>query len=55
MSALALSLAVLRAELVELGRQAWRITERERAVRAQINALREAEENEWLTEAAVDA
>jgi hypothetical protein len=49
------SLSVLRAELLELGRQAWRITERERAVRAQIDALREAEENEWLTKAAVDA
>jgi hypothetical protein len=43
-------LPVLLAELLELGREAWRITERERAVRAQIEALREAEENEWLTE-----
>lgn len=40
----ALSLAMLRAELVELGRQTWRITERERAVGAQIDALQEAEE-----------
>jgi hypothetical protein len=43
------SLPVLLAELVELGREAWRITERERAVRAQIEALRQAKENEGLT------
>ena len=35
---------MLLAELVELGRQAWRITEPERPVRAQIEALREAQE-----------
>jgi hypothetical protein len=39
------SLSVLLAELVELGREAWRIRERERAVRAEIEALREIEEN----------
>jgi hypothetical protein len=33
-------------ELIELGREAWRINQRERAVRAQINALRETEENQ---------
>jgi hypothetical protein len=38
------TLPVLLTELVELGREAWRITERERAVRAQIEALREAQE-----------
>ena len=32
--------------LVELGRESWRITERERAIRAQIEALRELEENQ---------
>ncbi len=32
-------------ELVELGREAWRIYQRERAVRAEIEALREIEEN----------
>jgi hypothetical protein len=32
-------------ELVELGREAWRIQRRERAVRAEIEALREIEEN----------
>jgi hypothetical protein len=32
-------------ELVELGREAWRIHQRERAVRAEIEALREIEEN----------
>ncbi|MBV9140969.1 MAG: hypothetical protein JO115_08615 [Pseudonocardiales bacterium] len=36
---------VLLAELVELGREAWRISERERAVRAEIEALREIEES----------
>jgi len=46
----ALSLPVLRAELVELGREAWRITERERAVRSEISSLQEAEENDWLAE-----
>lgn len=35
----------LLAELVELGREAWRISERERAIRAKINILREIEEN----------
>ena len=38
------SVPVLLAELVELGRAAWRISERERAVRAEIEALRETEE-----------
>ncbi|HEX4100959.1 MAG: hypothetical protein WAN20_10705 [Pseudonocardiaceae bacterium] len=51
----ALSLPVLLAELVELGREAWRINERERAVRAQIEGMRETYENEWLTEATSDA
>jgi hypothetical protein len=36
---------VLFAELVELGREAWRIDQRERAVRAEIDALQEIEEN----------
>jgi hypothetical protein len=35
---------MLRAELLELGREAWRISERERAIRAEIEALREIEE-----------
>jgi hypothetical protein len=35
---------MLLAELVELGREAWRINQRERAIRVQINALREIEE-----------
>ena len=39
------SLPVLLAELVELGREAWRIHQRERAVRAEIEALQEIEEN----------
>jgi hypothetical protein len=39
------SLPMLLAKLVELGREAWRISERERAVRAKIEALRESEEN----------
>ena len=39
------SLSVLLAELVELGREAWRIHERERAVRAEIEALRKVEES----------
>lgn len=39
------SLPVLLAELVELGREAWRISERERAVRAEIDALYDAEEH----------
>ena len=39
-------LPVLLAELVELGREAWRISERERAVRAEIDTLREIEENQ---------
>ena len=42
----AMSVPMLLAELVELGRKAWRISERERAVRAQINALQEIEENQ---------
>jgi hypothetical protein len=45
-SAPAPSLPVLRAKLIELGREAWRINERERAIRAEIEALLEAEENE---------
>ena len=40
------SLPMLWAELVELGREAWRIHERERAVRAKIRALQEIEENQ---------
>jgi hypothetical protein len=40
------SLPVLLAELVELGREAWRISERERAVRAAIESLKETGENE---------
>lgn len=40
------SLPMLLAKLVELGREAWRISERERVVRAEIEALREIEENE---------
>jgi hypothetical protein len=40
------SLPVLLAELVELGREAWRISERERAIRAEIENLKEARENE---------
>jgi hypothetical protein len=40
------SLSVLFAEMVELGREAWRIRERERAVRAEIEALREIEESQ---------
>ncbi len=39
------SLPTLLAKLVELGREAWRISERERAVRAEIEALRELEES----------
>jgi hypothetical protein len=39
------SLPVLLDELVELGREAWRIHQRERAVRAEIDALQEIEEN----------
>ena len=39
------SLPELLAELVELGREAWRIDQRERAVRAEIKALREIQEN----------
>jgi hypothetical protein len=42
------TLDMLLAELVELGRNAWRISERERAVRAEINALYEADENYTL-------
>jgi hypothetical protein len=40
------SLSMLLAELVELGREAWRISERERAVRAEIEVLYETEEIE---------
>jgi hypothetical protein len=39
------SLPELLDELVELGREAWRIHQRERAVRAEIEALQEIEEN----------
>jgi len=45
-SAPAHSIPMLLADLVELGRESWRITERERAIRAQIEALRELEENQ---------
>lgn len=45
-SAPAYSIPMLLAELVELGRESWRITEQERAIRAQIEALRELEENQ---------
>jgi hypothetical protein len=38
------SLPTLLAALVELGREAWRVSELERAVRAEIQALREIEE-----------
>lgn len=38
------SVPLLLAELVELGREAWRVNERERAVRAEIEALRESDE-----------
>ncbi|MGH3722201.1 MAG: hypothetical protein ACRDRI_25850 [Pseudonocardiaceae bacterium] len=44
---LAPSLPMLLAELVELGREAWRISEQERAIRAEIEALREIEENRY--------
>ena len=40
------SLPMLLAELVELGREAWRIRERERAVRIKIQALQEIEESQ---------
>jgi hypothetical protein len=40
------SLPMLLAELVELGREAWRIHERERAVRAKIRAWQEIEEDQ---------
>ena len=39
------SLPVLLDELVELGREAWRIHQRERAIRAEVDALQEIEEN----------
>ena len=39
------SLPELLDELVELGREAWRIHQRERAVRAEIEALQEIEDN----------
>jgi hypothetical protein len=41
------SVPMLLAELVELGREAWRLSERERAVRAEIEALREMEETRF--------
>lgn len=44
------TLPMLLAELVELGREAWRISERERAVRAKIKALYEVEENYIIEE-----
>jgi hypothetical protein len=40
------SLPELLDELVELGREAWRLHQRERAVRAEIDALQEIEDNE---------
>jgi len=40
---------MLLTELVELGREAWRISERERAVRAEIEALREIEESSFTS------
>lgn len=43
---LARSLSILRTELVELGREAWRISERERAVRAEIETLQKIGENQ---------
>ena len=46
------SLPMLLAELVELGREAWRISERERAVRTEIETLREIEENQVLDQLA---
>jgi hypothetical protein len=42
----ALLVSMLLAELVELGREAWWISERERTVRAQIKALQDIEGNE---------
>ena len=42
------TLSMLLAELVELGREAWQISERERAVRAEIEVLYEVEENNSL-------
>jgi hypothetical protein len=46
---------MLLAELVELGREAWRINEQERAVRAEIEVLYEIAENDplegdWVTD-----
>jgi len=57
------SVPMLLAELVELGREAWRISERERAVRAEIETLREIDEESRFshhrapdgTQAAIDA
>lgn len=43
------SVSMLLTELVELGREAWRISERERAVRAEIEALREIEESSFTS------
>src|SRR5918997_3713956 len=40
------SVPMLLAKLVELGREAWRIHEQERAVRAKIQALQEIEEKQ---------
>ena len=48
------SVPVLLAELVELGREAWRISERERAIRAEIETLREREEIQVLNHQASD-
>jgi hypothetical protein len=48
------SVPMLLAELVELGREAWRISERERAVRAEIEFLREIEETQVLNHRAAD-
>lgn len=49
------TLPMLLAELVELGREAWRINEQERAVRAEIEVLYEIAENDplegdWVTD-----
>jgi hypothetical protein len=49
------SVPTLLAELVELGREAWRISERERAIRAEIEALREIEETRFCTHRASES
>jgi hypothetical protein len=49
------SVPTLLAELVELGREAWRISERERAIRAEIEALREIEETRFFTHRASES